>query len=58
MRNYFFFLLAVLMPLAAMAQAQFGYLSYQTVMKEMPEYIQSQQQLKDLHITCYDVEKD
>lgn len=51
----FFFLLAVLMPLAAMAQAQFGYLSYQTVMKEMPEYIQSQQQLKDLRAK-YDAE--
>ena len=51
----FFFLLATLLPLAAMAQVQFGYLSYQTVMKEMPEYIQSQQQLKDLRAK-YDAE--
>ena len=55
MMKRFFFLLATFLPLAAMAQAQFGYLSYQTVMKEMPEYIQSQHQLKELRAK-YDAE--
>ncbi len=51
----FFFLLAGLLPLALFAQAQFGYLSYQTVMKEMPEYAQVQQQLTELRAK-YDAE--
>ena len=44
----FFFLLISLLPLALFGQVQFGYLSYQTVMKEMPEYAQVQQQLAAL----------
>lgn len=51
----FFFLLIGLLPLALFAQAQFGYLSYQTVMKEMPEYAQAQQQLTALRAK-YDAE--
>ena len=51
----FFFLLIGLLPLTLFAQAQFGYLSYQTVMKEMPEYAQAQQQLTALHAK-YDAE--
>ncbi len=51
----FFFLLIGLLPLTLFAQAQFGYLSYQTVMKEMPEYAQAQQQLTALRAK-YDAE--
>ena len=51
----FFFLLIGLLPLALFAQAQVGYLSYQTVMKEMPEYAQAQQQLTALRAK-YDAE--
>lgn len=51
----FFFLLISLLPLTVFAQAQFGYLSYQTVMKEMPEYAQVQQQIATLRAK-YDAE--
>ncbi|MBQ7180411.1 MAG: OmpH family outer membrane protein [Bacteroidaceae bacterium] len=51
----FFFLLIGLLPLSVFAQAQFGYLSYQTVMKEMPEYAQAQQQMAALRAK-YDAE--
>lgn len=51
----FFFLLISLLPLTVFAQAQFGYLSYQTVMKEMPEYAQAQQQIATLRAK-YDAE--
>ena len=51
----FFCLLISLLPLTVFAQAQFGYLSYQTVMKEMPEYAQAQQQIATLRAK-YDAE--
>ena len=51
----FFFLIISLLPLTVFAQAQFGYLSYQTVMKEMPEYAQAQQQIATLRAK-YDAE--
>ncbi len=51
----FFFLLISLLPLSLFAQVQFGYLSYQTVMKEMPEYAQAQQQMAALRAK-YDAE--
>ena len=51
----FFFLIISLLPLTVFAQAQFGYLSYQTVMKEMPEYAQAQQQIVTLRAK-YDAE--
>ncbi len=54
MKRYFFLLMSLL-PLAVFSQAQFGYLSYQTVMKEMPEYAQSQQQMAALRAK-YDAE--
>ena len=43
-----FLLFFVLIPVIASAQIQFGYLSYQQVLKEMPEYAQDMQELQTL----------
>ena len=43
-----FLLFFVLIPVIASAQIQFGYLSYQQVLKEMPEYAQAMQELQTL----------
>ena len=40
--------LFVLVPVIASAQLQFGYLSYQQVIKEMPEYTQAMKELQTL----------
>ena len=40
--------LFVLVPVIAPAQLQFGYLSYQQVIKEMPEYTQAMKELQTL----------
>lgn len=40
--------LLVALPLAAMAQIKIGYLSYERVLKQMPEYVQAEQQLDNL----------
>ena len=40
--------LAFLLPLAVFAQVQFGYLSYDAVMQEMPEYAQAQKEVASL----------
>ena len=42
------FLIALVLPLALPAQVQFGYLNYHTIMSEMPEYAQVQQELTTL----------
>lgn len=47
MKRLFVFLFVVV-PVAAAAQIQFGYLSYQQVIKEMPEYTQAMQDLQAL----------
>lgn len=47
MKRLFVFFFVVI-PLVASAQIQFGYLSYQQVIKEMPEYTQAMQELKTL----------
>ena len=47
MKRLFLFLIA-LIPIVASAQIQFGYLSYQQVLKEMPEYTQAMQELQTL----------
>ena len=47
MKRLFLFLF-VLLPVIASAQIQFGYLSYQQVIKEMPEYTQAMQELQTL----------
>ena len=47
MKRLFAILLLVL-PLTAMAQIQFGYLSYKQVMQQMPEYTKAQQDLNQL----------
>ena len=44
MKRLFAILLMVL-PMAVMAQIQFGYLSYKQVMQQMPEYTKAQQDL-------------
>ena len=43
-----FLLFFVLIPVIASAQIQFGYLSCQQVLKEMPEYAQAMQELQTL----------
>lgn len=43
-----FLLFFVLIPVIASAQIQFGYLSYQQVLEEMPEYAQAMQELQTL----------
>ena len=47
MKRLFVFLFVVI-PVVASAQIQFGYLSYQQVIKEMPEYTQAMQELQTL----------
>jgi len=47
--------LLVLLPMMVMAQVQFGYLSYNEVLKQMPEYLTGQQQLIELKAK-YDAE--
>lgn len=47
MKRLFLFFL-VLLPVIVSAQIQFGYLSYQQVLKEMPEYTQAMQELQTL----------
>ena len=54
MKRLLVFLLVVV-PVAASAQIQFGYLSYQQVIKEMPEYTQAMQELQTLKAK-YDAE--
>lgn len=43
--------LAVLLPLLAAAQTRFGYISYDAVLHEMPQYQQAQQNLLQLKAT-------
>jgi outer membrane protein len=47
MKRLFLFLF-VLIPVITSAQIQFGYLSYQQMIKEMPEYTQAMQELQTL----------
>ena len=47
MKRLFVFLFVVI-PVVASVQIQFGYLSYQQVIKEMPEYTQAMQELQTL----------
>lgn len=47
MKRLFFLLLAVV-PMVVSAQIQFGYMSYQKVLKEMPEYAQAMKDLESL----------
>ena len=47
MKRLLLFLIAII-PIVASAQIQFGYLSYQQVLKEMPEYTQAMQELQTL----------
>ena len=54
MKRLFLFLLVVI-PVVVSAQIQFGYLSYQQVIKEMPEYAQAMQDLQTLKAK-YDAE--
>ena len=42
------FLITLVLPMPLLAQVQFGYLNYHTVMCEMPEYTQAQQELATL----------
>ncbi len=49
MRNRFFILLWVLvLPVMASAQVKFGFLSYDGVMRSMPEYTMTQENMADL----------
>ena len=48
MKKLFLLLLVTLLPLAAGAQIRFGYFSYETVLKAMPEYVAAQRSVDDL----------
>lgn len=50
-----FTVLMLVLPLSLRAQMQFGYMSYKTVMAEMPEYAQAKQGMADLKAK-YDAE--
>ena len=50
-----FTVLMLVLPLSLYAQMQFGYMSYKTVMAEMPEYAQAKQSMADLKAK-YDAE--
>lgn len=47
MRRKLFFIL-MLLPLVAAAQVKFGYIAYNSVCVEMPQYVDAQRQLADL----------
>jgi outer membrane protein len=46
--KHLFIFITLILPLALHAQVQFGYLSYQKIVEEMPEYVQTQQQMAAL----------
>ena len=50
-----FTVLMLVLPLSLQAQMQFGYMSYKTVMAEMPEYAQAKQSMAELKAK-YDAE--
>ena len=47
MKRFCFFILTIL-PLTVLAQVQFGYLSYNQIIREMPEYLQTQRDMETL----------
>ena len=53
--KHLFTALLILLPLSLSAQMQFGYMSYKTVLAQMPEYAQAKQSLADLKAK-YDAE--
>lgn len=53
--KHLFTALLILIPLSLSAQMQFGYMSYKTVLAQMPEYAQAKQNLADLKAK-YDAE--
>ena len=55
MMKRLFTMLLLAVPLMARAQMQFGYVSYKTVMAEMPEYAQAKQSMAELKAK-YDAE--
>lgn len=55
MMKRLFTMLLLAVPLMARAQMQFGYMSYKTVMAEMPEYAQAKQSMAELKAK-YDAE--
>ena len=55
MKKSLLFLSLILVALTSAAQASFGYVSYDDILKQMPEYAVVQQDLKDLQ-TKYDAE--
>lgn len=55
MRKLFFLLFVFAMPFAANAQIRFGYFSYETIFKAMPEYSVAQKNIADLRAK-YDAE--
>ena len=55
MMKRLFTVLLLVLPLSLSAQMQFGYLSYKTIMAEMPEFAQVKQSMTDLKAK-YDAE--
>ena len=48
MKKLFLLLFVLALPLLASAQIRFGYFSYDTVLKSMPDYLMAQRNIDDL----------
>lgn len=50
MKKFLFFLFMMALPIMASAQIRFGYFSYETVLKQMPDYLLAQRSVDDLRL--------
>lgn len=50
MKKFLLFLFMMALPIMASAQIRFGYFSYETVLKQMPDYLLAQRSVDDLRL--------
>lgn len=50
MKKFLLFLFMMVLPIMASAQIRFGYFSYETVLKQMPDYLLAQRSVDDLRL--------
>lgn len=50
MKKFLIFLFMMTLPLMASAQIRFGYFNYETVLKQMPDYLLAQRSVDDLRL--------
>lgn len=53
MKKTLLFIILLAMPLLASAQTRFGYFSFDTMLKEMPEYVKAQADIQNLRAKYY-----